>query len=72
MNDPQETLHTLRREIKTLRLSDGNRTAVERPKGVETPVVPAVPAPSVVVIPETPGYLIVGHCRIEMSFDDGS
>ncbi|KAL5265255.1 hypothetical protein ACHWQZ_G006110 [Mnemiopsis leidyi] len=54
MNDPQETLHTLRREIKTLRLSDGNRTAVERPQRVETPVVPAVPAPSVVVIPETP------------------
>ena len=52
MNDPQETLHTLRREIKTLRLSDGNTTAIERSEGEETPVVTA---PSVVVIPETPG-----------------
>ena len=52
MNDPQETLHTLRREIKTLRLSDGNTTAIERSEGEETPVVTA---PSVVLIPETPG-----------------
>ena len=71
MNDPQDTLHSLRSEIRTLRLSDGggNTTAMERGVGQETPPNTApldrvgqetssvsTAIPSVLIIPDTPGY----------------
>ncbi|XP_063677102.1 ephrin type-A receptor 4-like isoform X2 [Bolinopsis microptera] len=67
MNDPQDTLHTLRSEIRTLRLSDGNTTAMERGVDQETPPNTALldrvgqetssiatAVPSVLIIPDTP------------------